>query len=134
LARIIRESDARIYRKIYEFTNYMGYRNCLKYLGRASFLIRRFTPVEKEFRLPVFRVEEREERREENDNEKLIIRQLENIYDVLKAKQSPEYVFLNTGSNVSQQSIQMNSEIELPKVQPSSSPTLLAPPSLRSIK
>jgi len=92
----------------------LGYRNCLKYLGKASFLIKKFTPVEKEFRLPIFKLEEAktEEKKEENENEKLIIKQLENIYDILKAKQSPEYILVNTVSNFSEPKIAEISQTE----------------------
>lgn len=37
--------------------NYLGYRMSLKYLGQDSIFIKRFTPVEKEFHLPVFKTE-----------------------------------------------------------------------------
>lgn len=138
LGFIVRENEGKIYRKIYEFTNYMGYRNCLKYLGRDSFLVKKFTPVEREFHLPIFRVEEAPpEEKKENENERLIIKQLENIYDVLKTKQNPEYIFVNTMSNISEgkgvegsqseQSIQVNAqitEVSLQSNRPPSNPKL----------
>jgi hypothetical protein len=44
--------------------------------------------VDKEFHLPIFH-KEVIEKKEENDSEKLILKQLENIYEILKTKQSP---------------------------------------------
>ena len=46
--------------KMHEFFNYMGYRTCLRYLGKGSAFTKRFQPVEKEFKLPVLRPAERE--------------------------------------------------------------------------
>jgi hypothetical protein len=80
--------------------NYLGYRSCLKYLGENSIFMKRFTPVEREFHLPVFKTEEykdKEERRE-NDNERLILEQLGKIHDVLKTRQNPDVIVVNTQS------------------------------------
>lgn len=113
LAKIMKENPNKIYRRIYDFINYIGYRNCLKYLGKDSRLIKRFTPVEKQFHLPVFKQEETpEEKKEDNENEKLILKQLENIYDVLKTKQSPEMIVVNTHSNIYEPKITEISESE----------------------
>ena len=57
LSHIIKRSEQKFFRKAYELMNYLGYRTCLKYLGTESIFMKRFTPVEREFHLPVFKTD-----------------------------------------------------------------------------
>jgi hypothetical protein len=141
-SRIMKTHESKHLKQYFEFVNYLGYKTCSKYLGKDS-VFNQFVSTEPYFHLPVFKTEEthREVKEKENPKEAEIVNQLEKIYEILKAKQSPEFVVINTQSNIaeprlaelnqSEQSIFINNQINEVIIQerkPEPQKTIILPP------
>lgn len=100
-------------------------------------MFNQFSSTDKFFHLPVFKTEVNREEKKESSREAEIIGQLEKICDILKSKQNPEFVVINTQSNLSEprvdfsqaeHSIFINNQIQEVIIQQKPQPSPPPPP------
>lgn len=103
LNEILQKSSSKTLKHQLEFVNYIGYKNCCKYLGSES-VFNKFTPTEKYFHLPIFKIQENKNEPEAS-KESEVVNQLQKIFEILKNKQNPQFVVINTGNNIESPSI-----------------------------